>query len=60
MTAETTGLAPGTINAFPAFGMPPGNGTAHQVAELNEPRAQGVRTRIRPGLFRHITNGASR
>lgn len=58
--AETTGLDPVTIKAFLAFGMLLNNGAALQVAELDEPWAEGVRTRIRPGLFDHITTGTSR
>ncbi|MFI6764542.1 hypothetical protein [Streptomyces sp. NPDC050355] len=58
--AETTGLDPMTIKAFPDFGMLLNNGAALPVAELDEPWAEGVRTRIRPGLFDHITTGASR
>jgi AcrR family transcriptional regulator len=53
--AETTGLDPVTIKAFLAFGMLLSNGAALQVAELDQPWAEGVRTRIRPGLFEHIT-----
>lgn len=53
--AESTGLDPVTIKAFLAFGMLLNNGAALQVAELDEPWAQGLRTRIRPGLFDHIT-----
>jgi AcrR family transcriptional regulator len=53
--AETTGLDPVTIKAFLAFGLLLNNGAALQVAELDRPWAQGVRTRIRPGLFDHIT-----
>ena len=53
--AGTTGLDPVTIKAFLAFGMLLSNGAALQVAELDQPWAEGVRTRIRPGLFEHIT-----
>jgi AcrR family transcriptional regulator len=53
--AETTGLDPVTIKAFLAFGMLLNNGAALKVADLDEPWAQGVRTRIHPGLFDHIT-----
>jgi len=60
MVAETTGLDPVTIKAFLAFGMLLNNGAALQVAELDEPWVEGVRTRIRPGLFDHITTGTSR
>jgi AcrR family transcriptional regulator len=53
--AEATGLDPVTIKAFLAFGLLLSNGAALQVAELDQPWAEGVRTRIRPGLFDHIT-----
>jgi AcrR family transcriptional regulator len=58
--AETTGLDPVTIKAFLAFGMLLNNGAALQVAELEEPWAKGVRTRIRAGLFDHITTETNR
>jgi len=58
--ADTTGLDPVTIKAFLAFGLLLNNGAALQVAELDQPWAQGVRTRIRPGLFDHITTDANR
>ena len=60
MVAATTGLDPVTIKAFPAFGMLLNNGAALQVAELDGPWAQRVRTRIRPGLFDHLTTGTNR
>ncbi len=60
MVAETTGLDPVTIKAFLAFGMLLNNGAALQVAELGEPWAKGVQTRIRPGLFEHITTETNR
>jgi hypothetical protein len=60
MVDEITGLDPVTIKAFLAFGMLLNNGAALQVAELDEPWAQGVRTRIRPGLFDHITADTNR
>jgi hypothetical protein len=53
--AGTTGLDAVTIKAFLAFGMLLNSGAALQAAELDEPWARGVRTRIRPGLFDHIT-----
>jgi AcrR family transcriptional regulator len=58
--AETTGLDAVTIKAFLAFGMLLNNGAALQVAELDEPWAQGVRTRIHPDLFEHITTDTNR
>lgn len=53
--ADATGLDAVTIKAFLAFGMLLNNGAALQVAELDEPWASGVRTRIQAGLFDHIT-----
>ncbi len=58
--AETTGLDPVTIKAFLAFGMLLNNGAALQVAELDEPWAEGVRTRVQAGLFEHITADTNR
>lgn len=58
--AETTGLDPVTIKAFLAFGMLLSNAAALQVAELDEPWAKGVGTRIRAGLFDHITTDTNR
>jgi AcrR family transcriptional regulator len=60
MVADTTGLDPVTVKAFLAFGMLFNSGAALQVAELAEPWARGVRTRIRPGLFDHITAETNR
>jgi AcrR family transcriptional regulator len=60
MVAEITGLDPVTIKAFLAFGMLLNNGAALEVAALDEPWARGVRTRIRPGLFEHITADTNR
>jgi AcrR family transcriptional regulator len=60
MVAETTELDAVTIKAFLAFGMLLNNGAALQVAELDEPWAKGVRTRIRPGLFDHIATETNR
>jgi len=58
--ADMTRLDPVTIKAFLAFGMLLNSGAALQIAELDEPWAQGVRTRIRPGLFDHITTATNR
>jgi AcrR family transcriptional regulator len=57
---EITGLDPVTIKAFLAFGMLLNNGAALQVAEVDEPWATGVRTRIQAGLFDHITTETNR
>lgn len=53
---ETTGLDPVAVKSFLAFGMLLNNGAALEVREVDEPWAHGVRTRIRPGLFTHITS----
>jgi AcrR family transcriptional regulator len=58
--AETTGLDPVTVKAFLAFGMLLNNGAALQVADLDEPWAKGVRTRIHHRLFDHITSETNR
>jgi AcrR family transcriptional regulator len=60
MVAETTGLDAVTIKAFLAFGMLLNSGVALQVAELADPWARGVRTRVRPGLFDYITSETNR
>ena len=60
VVAEATGLDSVTIKAFLAFGMLLNNGAALQIADMDEPWAKGVRTRIRPGLFEHITADTNR
>jgi hypothetical protein len=57
--AGTTGLDPVTVKSFLAFGMLLNNVAALDAGELNEPWAEGVRTRIQPGLFEHITVGTN-
>jgi len=57
--AGTTGLDPVTVKSFLAFGMLLNNVAALDVDELDEPWAAGVRTRIKPGLFEHITAAAN-
>jgi AcrR family transcriptional regulator len=54
------GLDPVTVKSFLAFGMLLNNVAALDVDELAEPWADGVRTRIRPGLFEHITTDTNR
>ena len=56
----TSGVDPVTVKSFLAFGMLLNSAAALDVAELDEPWAHGVRTRIRPGLFEHITAGTNR
>jgi AcrR family transcriptional regulator len=58
--AGVTGLDPVTVKSFLAFGMLLNNVAALDVDELDEPWAAGVRTRIKPGLFEHITADANR
>src|ERR1700742_259378 len=58
--ADMTGLDPVTVKSFLAFGMLLNNVAALDVAELDEPWAEGVRTRIRQGLFEHITTETNR
>jgi AcrR family transcriptional regulator len=58
--ADTTSLDPVTVKSFLAFGMLLNNVAALEVDELEEPWARGVRTRIHPGLFEHITAATNR
>ena len=58
--ADTTGLDPVTVKSFVAFGMLLNNAAALDVDELDEPWANGVRTRIHAGLFEHITADTNR
>ena len=53
--AGASGLDPVTVKSFLAFGMILNNVAALDAGELDEPRAEGVRTRIHAGLFEHIT-----
>jgi AcrR family transcriptional regulator len=53
--AGATGLDLVTVKSFLAFGMLLNNVAALDVDELDEPWAKGVRARIHPGLFEHIT-----
>jgi hypothetical protein len=58
--ADTACLDPVTVKSFLAFGMLLNNTAALDVDELDEPWAKGVRTRIRAGLFEHITADTNR
>jgi hypothetical protein len=58
--ADATGLDPVTVKTFLAFGMLLNNVAAVDVDELDEPWSKGVRTRIHPGLFAHITAETNR
>ena len=57
--AGITALDPVTVKAFLAFGMLLNNGAALQITEVDEPWAQGLRTRISTGLFDHINADAN-
>lgn len=59
VVAGITGLDPVTVKSFLAFGMLLNNAAALELAEVDEPWAHGVRTRIQPGLFRSITAEAN-
>ena len=58
--ADTARLDPVTVKTFLAFGMLLNNVAALDVGELAEPWAEGVRTRIHPGLFEHVTADTNR
>jgi AcrR family transcriptional regulator len=58
--ADTAALDPVTVKSFLAFGMLLNNVAALDIAELDEPWARGVRTRIHAGLFEHITTDTNR
>ena len=58
--AHTAGVDPVTVKSFLAFGMLLNNVAALDAGELDEPWARGVRTRIQPGLFEHITADTNR
>jgi AcrR family transcriptional regulator len=57
--AGATGLDPVTVKSFLAFGMLLNSAAALDIGELDEAWATGVRTRIRPGLFEHITTATN-
>lgn len=58
--ADTTGLDAVTVKTFLAYGMLLNTNAALELAEVDTPWARGVRTRIKPGLFRHITSRTNR
>jgi AcrR family transcriptional regulator len=53
--ADATALEPVTLKAFLAFGMLLNNVAALELDGVDEAWADGLRTRIEPGLFAHIT-----
>jgi AcrR family transcriptional regulator len=54
--ADTAQLDPVTVKTFLAFGMLLNTSAALDFAEVEEAWAREARTRIRPGLFGHITS----
>lgn len=58
--ATTTGLDAVTVKTFLAFGMLLNTNAALDLAEVDARWARGIRTRIKPGLFRHITRRTNR
>ena len=58
--AAASDVDPVTVKSFLAFGMLLNNAAALGVDEVDEPWAEGVRTRIQPGLFEHITGDTNR
>ncbi|MEV6559814.1 TetR/AcrR family transcriptional regulator [Nocardia sp. NPDC051756] len=59
-TEEGTGLEPVTVKTFLAFGMLLNAGAAMGIEQVDGAWAEGVRTRIQPGLFAHITTETNR
>jgi AcrR family transcriptional regulator len=58
--ALTTDLDPVTVKTFLAYGMLLNTNAALGLAEVDTRWARGIRTRIRPGLFRHINSRTNR
>lgn len=56
----TTQLDAVTVKSFLAFGMLLDVGAALDIDGIEEPWAEGIRTRIRPGLFEHISADTNR
>ena len=59
VVADATELAPVTVKSFLAFGMLLNVGAALDLTASDEPWATGIRTRIQPGLFEHITTATN-
>lgn len=60
VVADTTGEDAVTVKSFLAFGMLLNVGASIDVSAIDEPWALGIRTRIQPGLFDHITDATNR
>lgn len=59
-TENGTELEPVTVKTFLAYGMLLNVGAAMDVEQVEQAWADGIRTRIRPGLFAHITTETNR
>ncbi|MEU0092603.1 TetR/AcrR family transcriptional regulator [Kribbella sp. NPDC006257] len=57
--ADSTGLDPVTVKTFLAFGMLLNTTAALDIEDLDTPWSQGLRTRIQPALFTHITTATN-
>ncbi|NUR98313.1 MAG: TetR/AcrR family transcriptional regulator [Kribbellaceae bacterium] len=58
--ADTAQLDPVTVKAFLAFGMLLNTSAALDLPQVDEPWSHQARTRIKPGLFNHITTETNR
>jgi AcrR family transcriptional regulator len=58
--AGTTGLDAVTVKTFLAYGMLLNTNAALGLAEVDTRWARGIRTRIKAGLFRHVTSRTNR
>lgn len=58
--ADTAGLDPVTVKTFLAFGMLLNTNAALELSALDDGWARQARTRIKPGLFTHITRETNR
>jgi AcrR family transcriptional regulator len=58
--SDTAGLDPVTIKTFLAFGMLLNTSAALGLADVDERWARQARTRIKPGLFEHVTRETNR
>jgi AcrR family transcriptional regulator len=59
-TAEHTRLPPVAVKSFIAYGMLLNVAAAIEVDDIDADWARGIRTRIRPGLFGHLTEENNR
>jgi AcrR family transcriptional regulator len=58
--ADTAGLDPVTVKTFLAFGMLLNTSAALELSAVEDKWARQARTRIRPGLFTHISRETNR